>query len=275
MKFYDALNRCNKDRLVENAIRHYKPEPETVEEFERAYRILLRKLLDIVPEFVDGERFNGVFIVYENYEFTYEVDSCGPRKEIYLSSEYFDFDDNTNVGLDFVPFRAWLNIDIWPTTLDQYPLETIVSLILQDMLFYTNIYTALLDLPLEVDTQKAFDETKERYKQCTNAPKNVHKPEEKVDLNDLLNGVIRAMYEEIPNDLVQEVRIFTTFLSLYEGYINTEAMHRAFGRHFTAIPKPAVTEDVQRAYDRCEAYRRSTGKETTITLENFLKTKLD
>lgn len=275
MKFYDALNRCNKDRLVENAIRNYKPEPEMVEHFERAYRILLRKLLDIVPEFVDGERFNGAFVVQESYQFTYEVESCGPRKEIYLSSEYFDFDDNTNVGLDFVPFRAWLNIGIWPTTLDQYPLETIVSLILQDMLFYTNIYTALQDVPLEDDTQKAFDETKERYEQFTTAPKNAYTPGEKVDLNELLNSMIRAMYTEIPKDLVQEVRIFTTFLSSYESYINTEAMHRAVGRHFTAIPKPTVTEDVQRAYDRCEAYRRSTGKETTITLENFLKTKLD
>lgn len=275
MKFYDALEQCNKDRLVENAIKHYKPEPYMVKQFDRAYRTLLYKLLKIVPEFADGERFNGAFIVQEEYQFTYEVESCGPRKEIYLASEYFDFDDKTNVGLDFTPFRAWLNIDIWPASLELYPLETIVSLILQDMLFYTNIYSALLNAPLEEGTQRAYNETKNRYEKFTAASEKAHTPGDGVDMNELLHEVIRVMHEDIPNDLISDIRIFISFLSLYESYINTESMHRVVGGHFDAMHKPVVTEDVQRAYDRCESYRRSTGKKTTITLENFLKTKLD
>ena len=88
-------------------------------------------LLSMTPEShpaVDGE-----FVIYRHTERDYHQPTDSINVSMRLENRFVSYADGEDIGLDFVPWRYWLNCPISERSVSNHGLLSCVSLILNDM----------------------------------------------------------------------------------------------------------------------------------------------
>lgn len=121
---------------------------------ETSWTEFYNTLLSMSPE--AHPAVEGEFVIYRHTERDYHQPTDSINVNIRLESRFVSYADGEDLGLDFVPWRYWLNCPISERSVSTHGLLACVALILNEMTYY-----GLREADMEAAARRAAEQPEE------------------------------------------------------------------------------------------------------------------